>query len=106
VADGNTAALSGVIRERWPSRVTLPQAYHNEACNSSTAVPSLRVLAISLAAFAVTVWLVIAATGNMHSAKHHPLWVDLVSWLFAVCAYGLVILGVIAIRRRRRRSVG
>jgi hypothetical protein len=88
------------------SRDTSPPAYRSAGCDSSVVVRSLRFIATILAVVAVTVWLVIAATGNMHSAKHHPLWVVLVSWLFAGCAYGLVIVGVIAIRRRRRRATG
>jgi hypothetical protein len=67
---------------------------------------SLKRLAVGLVVLMVAISAVIWASGNMHAHRHHPVWVNVVSWLFAVATYTLLTVGVVTLRRRRRRHLG
>lgn len=62
----------------------------------------IRPFVIGLIAYLAISNILIAATGNMHRGRHHPLWVDVMSWLFAVDLVTLAVLAVVAMRRGAR----
>jgi cytochrome bd-type quinol oxidase subunit 2 len=66
---------------------------------------SLRRLALLLVFLMIAINVVIAATGNMHAGGHHPAWVNSLSWLFTAALVGLIVVAVVALRRRRHRSL-
>jgi hypothetical protein len=58
-----------------------------------------------LISVAVTTVIVINATGNGHVSRHHSLWVDALSWIFAFCAWTLVVIAAVVLRNTwKRRS--
>lgn len=65
---------------------------------------SPRRIVVGLIAVLVAINVVIAATGNMHSGKHHPAWADAASWLFALIALGLIVWGLVLLVHRLRRG--
>jgi len=46
--------------------------------------------------------LVITASGNEHARDNHKPWVEAVGWVGAACFYGLVGIGLVAVRRWAR----
>ena len=62
----------------------------------------LRWLAAICVGVMIVVNIAVLASGNMHSGRHHPTWVNALSWLFTAALVALIVIGVVALRRRRR----
>lgn len=54
-----------------------------------------------LVGLAVAINIVIAGTGNMHSGKHHPTWVETLSWIFTADLLALLAIGIASWRSGR-----
>jgi len=62
----------------------------------------LRWLAAICVGAMIAVNVAILASGNMHSGRHHPSWVNALSWLFTAALVVLIVTGFVVLRRRRR----
>jgi hypothetical protein len=59
---------------------------------------------ILFAVVAIVINIVTAAAGQMHSDRHHPGWVDALSWVFVVCVAGILASAVQILRARRQQA--
>jgi peptidoglycan/LPS O-acetylase OafA/YrhL len=67
------------------------------------AVRSARRRVVGWIIVVVAILIVIAATGNMHSGKHHPEWVNALSVIWALIVWGMIVGALVALFRRYRR---
>jgi len=66
--------------------------------------PKTRIGRVAQLLFWIALALLIFTTvsGNEHARDNHKPWVEVVSWVGAACFYGLVGIGLVAVRRWAR----
>src|SRR5437764_140642 len=62
----------------------------------------LRLIAAACVLLMLGINLAIFASGNMHAHGRHPLRATVMTWIFAAAGYALVVVTIIALRRRWR----